>query len=213
MSFLSLRRGRRTAARPTAHKLLATVAVLGAAASIAGLGTYATWTSTTSENHTISSGTVTIALGATGAATNRLNVGASALAPGDTIQRSVDLTNSGSIDLAGVTLTTTASPSSLLDTDATNGLQMVVDKCSVAWTEAGPPYTYSCSGSTSSVLASRAVIGSNLSLSNLGVTAPGATDHLRVTLTLPSGAPNTLQNQSSTITYAFTGTQRTATSK
>lgn len=213
MSFLSLRRGRRTAARPTAHKLLATVAVLGAAASIAGLGTYATWTSTTSENHTISSGTVTIALGATGAATNRLNVGASALAPGDTIQRSVDLTNSGSIDLAGVTLTTTASPSSLLDTDATNGLQMVVDKCSVAWTEAGPPFTYTCSGSTSSVLASRAVIGSNLSLSNLGVTAPGATDHLRVTLTLPSGAPNTLQNQSSTITYAFTGTQRTATSK
>jgi spore coat-associated protein N len=213
MSFLSLRRGRQTAARPTTHKLLATVAVLGAAASIAGLGTYATWTSTTSENHTISSGTVTIALGATGAATNRLNVGASALAPGDTIQRSVDLTNSGSIDLAGVTLTTTASPSSLLDTDATNGLQMVVDKCSAAWTEAGPPYTYTCSGSTSSVLASRAVIGSNLSLSNLGATAPGATDHLRVTLTLPSGAPNTLQNQSSTITYAFTGTQRTATSK
>jgi predicted ribosomally synthesized peptide with SipW-like signal peptide len=213
MSFLSLRRGRRTAARPTTHKLLATVAVLGAAASIAGLGTYATWTSTTSENHTISSGTVTIALGATGAATNRLNVGASALAPGDTIQRSVDLTNSGSIDLAGVTLTTTASPSSLLDTDATNGLQMVVDKCSVAWTEAGPPFTYTCSGSTSSVLASRAVIGSNLSLSNLGVTAPGATDHLRVTLTLPSGADNSFQNKSSTITYAFTGTQRTATSK
>lgn len=213
MSFLSLRRGRRTAARPTAHKLLATVAVLGAAASIAGLGTYATWTSTTSENHTISSGTVTIALGATGAATNRLNVGASALAPGDTIQRSVDLTNSGSIDLAGVTLTTTASPSSLLDTDATNGLQMVVDKCSVAWTEAGPPFTYTCSGSTSSVLASRAVIGSNLSLSPLSATSAGGTDHLRVTLTLPSGAPNTLQNQSSTITYAFTGTQRTATSK
>ncbi|HUH20326.1 MAG TPA: TasA family protein [Gaiellaceae bacterium] len=213
MSFLSLRRGRRTAARPTTHKLLATVAVLGAAASIAGLGTYATWTSTTSENHTISSGTVTIALGATGAATNRLNVGATALAPGDTVQRSVDLTNSGSIDLAGVTLTTTASPSSLLDTDATNGLQMVVDKCSVAWTEAGPPYTYTCGGSTSSVLASRAVIGSNLSLSNLGVTAPGATDHLRVTLTLPSGADNSFQNKSSTITYAFTGTQRTATSK
>jgi len=215
MSFLSLRRGRRTAARPTAHKLLATVAVLGAAASIAGLGTYATWTSTTSENHTISSGTVTIALGATGAATNRLNVGASALAPGDTVQRSVDLTNSGSIDLAGVTLTTSASPSSLLDTDATNGLQMVIDKCSVAWTEAGtaPAYTYTCGGTTSTVLASRAVIGSNLSLSNLGVTAPGATDRLRVTLTLPSGADNSFQNKSSTITYTFTGTQRTATSK
>jgi spore coat-associated protein N len=213
MSFLSLRRGRQTAARPTTHKLLATVAVLGAAASIAGLGTYATWTSSTSENHTISSGTVTIALGATGAATNRLNVGASGLAPGDTVQRSVDLTNSGSIDLAGVTLTTTASPSSLLDTDATNGLQMVVDKCSVAWTEAGPPFTYTCSGSTSSVLASRAVIGSNLSLSPLSATSAGGTDHLRVTLTLPSGADNSFQNKSSTITYAFTGTQRAAASK
>jgi spore coat-associated protein N len=211
MSFLSLRRGRQTAARPTTHKLLATVAVLGAAASIAGLGTYATWTSTTSENHTISSGTVTIALGAQGAATNRLNVGASGLAPGDTVQRSVDLTNSGSIDLAGVTLTTTASPSSLLDTDATNGLQMVVDKCSVAWTEAGPPYTYTCGGTTTTVLASRPVIGNNLSLSN--AMSSGATDHLRVTLTLPNTADNSFQNKSSTITYSFTGTQRTATSK
>jgi spore coat-associated protein N len=213
MSSHSLRRGRPKAARSTVQKLLATVAVLGAAASIAGLGTYATWTSTTSQSQSISSGTVTIALGATGAATNRLNIGASALAPGDTIQRSVDLTNSGTLDLASVTLTTTATTSSLLDTDATNGLQMVIDKCSQAWTEAGPPYTYSCGGTTSAVVASRAVIGSNLALSNLGATTAGATDHLRVTLTLPSGAPNTLQNQSSTVSYAFTGTQRAATDK
>jgi spore coat-associated protein N len=213
MNSPSLRRGRPKAARSTVQKLLATVAVLGAAASIAGLGTYATWTSTTSQSQSISSGTVTIALGATGAATNRLNIGASALAPGDTVQRSVDLTNSGTLDLASVTLTTTATTSSLLDTDATNGLQMVIDKCSQAWTEAGPPYTYTCGGTTSSVVTSRAVIGSNLALSNLGATTAGATDHLRVTLTLPSGAPNTLQNQSSTISYAFTGTQRAATDK
>jgi predicted ribosomally synthesized peptide with SipW-like signal peptide len=213
MNSPSLRRGRPKAARSTVQKLLATVAVLGAAASIAGLGTYATWTSTTSQSQSISSGTVTIALGATGAATNRLNIGASALAPGDTVQRSVDLTNSGTLDLASVTLTTTATTSSLLDTDATNGLQMVIDKCSQAWTEAGPPYTYTCGGTISSVVTSRAVIGSNLALSNLGATTAGATDHLRVTLTLPSGAPNTLQNQSSTISYAFTGTQRAATDK
>jgi spore coat-associated protein N len=213
MSSLFMRRSRPTAARSTAQKLLATVAVLGAAASIAGLGTYATWTSTTSQSQSISSGTVTIALGATGAATNRLNIGASALAPGDTVQRSVDLTNSGSLDLASVTLTTTAPTSSLLDTDATNGLQMVIDKCSQAWTEAGPPYTYTCGGSTSTVLASRAVIGSNLSLSNLGATTAGATDHLRVTLTLPAGADNSFQNKSSTISYAFTGTQRAAGSQ
>ena len=208
-----LRRARNGKRTSTLNKLILTIAVLGATASISGLATFATFTSATSASHTVSSGTVTIALGATGASTNRLNIGASAIAPGDTIQRSVDLTNSGSLDLASVTLTTSASPSSLLDTDATNGLQMVIDKCSQAWTESGPPYTYTCGGSTSSVLASRAVIGSSLALSNLGSTTAGGSDHLRVTLTLPSGAGNTFQNQSSTITYTFTGTQRTATNK
>src|SRR5204863_3025232 len=169
----------------------------GATASIAGLGTFATFTSSTSASHTVSSGTVTIALGATGGSTNRLNVDATAIAPGDTIQRSVDLINQGTLDLASLALTTQATTSSLLDTDTTNGLQMVIDKCSAAWTEAGPPYTYTCGGSTSTVLASRAVIGSSLSLSNLSSTTAGATDHLRVTLTLPGAAPNTLQNQSS----------------
>src|SRR3954469_16782424 len=199
--------------RSRGRKLLATAAILGAAASIAGLGTFATFTSSTAASHTVSSGTVTIALGATGASTNRLTVGASAIAPGDTIQRSVDLINSGSLDLASVTLTTNATTSSLLDTDASNGLQMVIDKCSVAWTESAAPYTYTCSGSTSSVLASRAVIGSGLALSNLSSLTSGTTDHLRVTLTLPSGAGNTLQNQSSTIAYTFNATQRTAISK
>src|SRR5256885_13281460 len=109
--------------RSRTRKLVASVAVLGAAASIAGLGTFATFTSTTSANHTVASGTVTIALGATGASTNRLTVGSTALAPGDTIQRSVDLINQGTLDLASITLTTSASPTSLLDSHTSNGLQ------------------------------------------------------------------------------------------
>jgi predicted ribosomally synthesized peptide with SipW-like signal peptide len=197
------------------RKLLVSLAIVAAAASIAGLGTFATFTSSTSASQNVSSGTVTIALGATGASTNRLTVGASNIAPGDTIQRSVDLLNSGSIDLSGITLTTNATTSSLLDTDATNGLQMVIDRCSNAWTEGGtaPAYTYTCSGTTSSVLASRAVVGSNLTLSNLAALTNGVTDHLRVTLTFPSAAPNSFQNQSSTIQYTFTGTQRAGTNK
>ena len=197
------------------RKLLVSLAIVAAAASIAGLGTFATFTSSTSASQSVSSGIVTIALGATGAATNRLTVGASNIAPGDTIQRSVDLINSGSIDLSGITLTTNATTSSLLDTDATNGLQMVIDRCSNAWTEAGtaPAYTYTCSGATSSVLASRAVVGSNLTLSSLAALTNGVTDHLRVTLSFPSAAPNSFQNQSSTIQYTFTGTQRAGTNK
>jgi len=197
------------------RKLLLTLGAVGAAAGMAGLGTFATFTSTTSASHSVSTGTVVIALGATGSATNRLNINATAVAAGDTIQRSVDLSNSGSIDLASITLTTTATTSSALDTDGTNGLQMTIDKCSQAWTEAGssPAFTYTCGGTTSSVLASHAVIGSNLSLSNLSATTAGSTDHLRLTLTLPSGAGNTFQNLTSTISYAFSGTQRAATDR
>ncbi|MBV9410861.1 MAG: hypothetical protein JO148_04655 [Acidimicrobiia bacterium] len=195
------------------RRLLLSAGAVGVAAAIAGLGTFATFTSSTSASQSTSSGTVTIALGATGASTNRLTVGATNIAAGDSMQRSVDLIDSGNIDLASITLTTTAAPSSLLDTDATNGLQMVIDRCSVAWTESGPPYTYTCGGTTSSVLTSQPVIGSNIALSNLTSTTHGNTDHLRVTLTLPAVAPNGLETQSSTISYAFTGTQRAATNQ
>ena len=193
------------------RKVLASIGALGTAAALAGLGTFATFTSSTGANQTVSSGTVTIALGATGASTNRLTVNASGIAAGDTIQRSVDLIDSGSVDLSAITLTTTASPSSVLDTDATQGLQMIIEDCTVPWTESGtaPAYTYTCGGTATTVLATRAIIGSNLALSNLGSTTAGVTDHLRVKLTLPTAS--NLQGASSTITYTFTGTQRNAT--
>ena len=126
------------------------------------------------------------------------------------MQRAIDLSYSGSLNFGSATLTTSATSSSGLDTDATNGLQISIDKCSQAWTESGPPYTYTCGGSITTVLASRTLIGSGIALSNLTLTS-GATDHLRVTVTLPSSATNTLQNQSSTISYTFTGVQRAAT--
>jgi spore coat-associated protein N len=191
------------------RKVLSTLSVLCAAAAIAGLGTFATFTSsTTPVTHTIASGTLTLSTGAV----NRLGTGASPIAAGDTMQRALDLDYAGSIAFGSVTLTTTASPSSALDTDTTDGLQIAIDRCSVAWTESGPPYTYTCGGSTSTVLASQALIGSNVALSNLTLSA-GSTDHLRVTLTLPSSAGNSLQNKSSTISYVFTGVQRAGTDK
>ena len=57
------------------------------------------------------------------------------------------------------------------------------------------------------------IIGTNLALSNLSALTNGVTDHLRVTLSFPSAAPNSFQNQSSTVQYTFTGTQRAGTSK
>lgn len=197
------------------ERILLTFALVALLVGLGGLGAHASFTSSSSVSHSVASGTVTIALGATGASTNRLNVNATAIAPGDTMQRSVDLSNTGTIDLASVTLTTTATVSSALDTDATNGLQMTIDRCSQAWTEAGvsPAFTYTCGGSTSSVLASRAIIGSGLSLSNMSSVTQGSTDRLRVTLSFPSAAGNSFQGLSSTISYSFTGTQRAGTNK
>jgi spore coat-associated protein N len=197
------------------RKLVLSAALLLLAVGMVAIGAYATFTGSASVSQTISSGTVTIALGATGASTNRLNVNATGIAPGDTIQRSVDLSNTGSLDLSVVTLTTAASPTSLLDSDGTNGLQMVIDRCASAWTESGttPAFTYTCSGGSTNLVASRAVIGSNVSLPGLSALTSGGTDHLLVTLTLPSAAGNTFQGLSSTISYTFTGTQRAATNK
>lgn len=194
--------------RPTSTrgKLLASGALLAMAAGAAGLGTFGSFTSTTSASENVSSGTVTIALGTGSDST--LNVDATDLLPGDTVQRLVKLTNSGSADLGGVTLTTTASTSSQLDKDATNGLQLAIDTCSTAWAQQGSASTYQCNGTQHSVLGATPVIGNNMALANLSSVAAGKADYLRVTLSFPSTAGNGLQGQSSTINFAFTATQR-----
>jgi spore coat-associated protein N len=49
-------------------------------------------------------------------------------------------------------------------------------------------------------------------LANLTSTTAGNADNLRVTLSFPTTANDTFQNQSSSILFTFNGTQRAATS-
>ncbi len=198
----------------TRAKLLASAALLAAAAGAAGLGTFGSFTSTTSASASVSSGTVAIALGANGTAANRLTVAATGIVPGDTMQRAVTLSNGGDQTLSAITLSTTATTSSPLDTDP-NGLQMKIEKCSTVWVEAGtaPAYTYTCGGTKTTVLAQQSIIGANLALSGLSALTNGQSDNLMVTMSLPVAAGNNLQGASSVISFAFTGTQRAATSK
>ena len=199
--------------RVTAAPVLATIGVLGVTAAVVGGLAFATFTSTTSVTQNVGSGNVAFASLTPSGAGQRLSVAATDIAPGDTIQRAVTLTNTGSVnmDSSAVRLTTTATTSSLLDTGS-NGLLMAIDKCSVAWTESAAPYTYTCGGTTSTVLASSPVIVANQALANIN-TAPSTANNLRVTLTLPTAADNTYQNQSSVISYAFAGTQRAGTNR
>lgn len=173
------------------------------------MGTFGTFASSTSGSQSVGSGTVVIALG-TGTG-NPIGVVATNVVPGDTIQRAVTLANTGTSDLSGVSLTTTATPSSKLDTDTTNGLKLKIESCSVAWVAVAPTSapTYTCAGTTTTVLASQAVIGANTALTTAAVTH-GVTDNMRVTLTLPTTADDTFQGLSSTVGFAFTGTQRAA---
>jgi hypothetical protein len=197
-------------------KILVSAALLGTAAAAAGLGTFGSFTSATSASASVSSGAVSIALGAPGTAANRFSVAATGLVPGDTVQRAVTLTNAaGNQALSSIVLTTAATTSSKLDTDVTLGLQLKIDSCSTAWTETGtaPAYVYSCSGTTKSVLASKSLIGSNVALSNLSALAANNVDNLVATMTFPAAADNTFQSQSSVVTFTFTGTQRAATNQ
>lgn len=207
--MVGLRRLLRRRRIPTRVALL--LSALVAVVTLATATTYAAWVGTTSvDNNQLTTGTVTIVLGATGAATNRLDVNVAGITPGDTVERSVDLANTGTLDLASVTLTTMATVSSVLDTDPAQGLQMQIDRCSVPWTETGaaPDFSYTCGGTTSSVLGSQAIIGTNLALGNLASTTVGNTDHLLVSITLPTASGNAFQGKSSTLRYTFTGTQR-----
>lgn len=209
------------------NKLVGSLMAVGVSASMAGLGTYATFTDTEKGSTAIDSGIVAMTIGADNTSANRLSVAATKIVPGDTIQRAVNLTvDSTTTDtLATIKLKTEAKNalgtvhSSVLDTDTTNGLKMVIERCSVAWTETGTsaPFTYACgtggnTGTKTTVLTSSPIIGDRDLSSALGLT-PGTTNYLVITATLPAEADNTFQNKASTITYAFTGTQRTATSK
>jgi spore coat-associated protein N len=216
MARTSSTSAKRISMKSTSGKVLASVALLGVAASVAGLGTYGSFTSTTSASETVTAGTVNVALGAAGTAANRLTVPAVGVIPGDSVQRAATLTNTGNQDFGGVTLTTTTTtPATKLTSDAANGLQIAVDACSVPWIEAGtaPAYTYTCTGTITTVLPTRPIIGTDVALASLTSMTSTKADNLRVTATLPAAADNSFQGLSSTINVAFTATQRAATNR
>lgn len=198
----------------TSVKVFASAALVGGAISVAALGTYGSFTSTTSASEDVSTGRVELSSAA--GPVRGLDVPAVDLVPGDTVHRSVTLTRSSATESFGsVVLTTSGSTSNVLTSDATNGLQMKVDQCSVAWAKAANSNDLVCSGTTTAVVAQRAVIGSALDLGAATTTlnGVGAESYLRVVLTLPTSADNTFQGLSNTIGFTFDATQRAAESR
>lgn len=136
-----------------------------------------------------------------GISNSSFDIPATNLAPGDQIARILDLRNSSSVSIGVLALTTTAAPSTPLTGDPTDGLQMTLERCSVPWAQAGADY--SCSGSLSTILSSRPVIVTDVSLTGLNSLQAGGVDHLLVRLSLPPDAGQHVAGASSVVTYTF----------
>lgn len=196
-------------------RMLVSAGVVAAAAALAGLSTWASFTDSTSGSHAVSTGVVDLELGAAGGSGNRLDVPALNLAPGDVVDRALDLHNSSSVALTGVTLTTSTATSSSLDSDSVNGLKIGIERCSTTWAEVqvSGVYTYTCLGVQSSALSTRPVAVTSEPLSGVPIGAGGGTAHLRVRMQLPAAAGNAFQGLASDMSLTFTGVQRAATSR
>jgi spore coat-associated protein N len=197
-----------TAARTsTRTKALVTGGLIALTAAGVGGAAFAAFTGTTNAAQSVSSGTLQLTQGGSA----NLTVAATDIAPGDTIQRIVPITTTGTVGLTGMSLTTTAATTSLLDSGA-EGLRMTIDSCSSAWTPSGNTFTCDGPATVSTVLSDVSVLGSNRALAAID-TAAGATNNLRVTLTLPTAADDTYQDRTSVIDYRFDATQRAGTNK
>ena len=199
------------ASSPTARKVVGSLGVIGAAAAVAGMGTFGTFTdSSTPVATTIQSGTLSIDVTQPG---YTVPVTTSNFVPGDSLTRAVNLVNDGSSALGSVTLASTVAAPSILTTDATNGLQLAVKSCSVAWTQGGTAQapTYTCSATERLLNAGPAVC--NYSLTNPASLVAGATDYLTFAISLPASADNTFQGKTAALSLTFTGTQRAAAAR
>jgi hypothetical protein len=203
------------ARRSTTRKVVGSLAIAGTAAAVAGLGTFGTFTdSTTPVATTVQTGTLDINLN-TPAGGYSIPLTTSNFVPGDSVSRAVNLSNDGSTALSTVTMASVSTgASSNLVTDTVNGLQLSLKSCSVAYTPGGTAAapTYSCSGTERSLYAGPAASG-NVVLSNPASLAPAGVDYLVFSVSLPTSADNTFQGKSASLSLTFTGTQRAAAAK
>lgn len=139
-----------------------------------------------------------------------------AMGPGDTFNRYIELKNTGTLDGASPTLQLSTTDSNTLVNNPTTGLQVTIQACSIAWTNTG-----TCGETTTSVLTSTPV--STLKASAQNLTLPsvltGATNYLKISTVLPAGTENvlngvlpvgTVQGLSASLTWNFIIQERAA---
>lgn len=197
----------RTLGRTGAVKVAGSIAVVGAAAAVAGLGTFGNFTgSTQAVDAGVGTGVLSVDVALTdGSAPPSFPVALPRMNPGDAMSMPLDLRNSGNVDLASLTLASTATTSSLLDRDTVHGLQLELESCATPWTRTGLD-SYSCAGTAVPVYTGP--IATQAQLPAARSMAAGVTDHLVATISFPTTGGDVLQGQSSAFSFVFEAVQR-----
>lgn len=169
-------------------------------------GTYAAFTNTqATPAQAIAAGTVSIGLTGSASTTTPL----SDMAAGDTVFRYVDITNSGTLSLLDVKLTTsiTTPNGSVLFSDA-NGVTLKVDACSGTWTVS----TGVCSVAETAVLAATKLsTGFTAAALTPAPLAKAAVTKYKLTYFIPLAADGAIQGDTGDVTLTFKATQRAET--
>lgn len=199
--------------------IVITAALGGAGLVASNVFAALTATATNTSGGSVTTGTLKLQLAPSGVSgiTGGFTSAISAMGPGDTVNRYVDLSNTGTLDGASPTLQIVSSDSNTLVNSASAGLQVTISACTVAWTNTG-----TCSGTTTAVLATTPV--STLKASAQNITLPsvlvGGVNYLKVSTALPAGTENvlngvlpvgTVQGLTAALTWTFVIQERAAT--
>ncbi|ALD11610.1 hypothetical protein [Clavibacter capsici] len=197
--------GRRAARPPARRARPLLIPALALALVLAGAGTAAAvLADRASSRVTVRAGAVELDWGGGGA--DQLAVPVAGLRPGESTVRLVDLANTGTVAASELTVTLGGTAVS----STSDGLQVALDRCPVAWT--GAPGTAVCAGTITPVVADRPAAG-RVALPGSPALAVRGLDHLRVTVRLAASAPPTAQGVTGSVTLRVDGVQRPGTQR
>ncbi|HTS73782.1 MAG TPA: hypothetical protein VMG74_08730 [Gaiellaceae bacterium] len=127
------------------------------------------------------------------------------LAPGDRVERRVELSKRGPGRFAAIYFVARARTSSTLDADRLNGLHVTLRRCKKKWRRRGAGYR--CAHSVT-LVTTRPLIGRRrLRLSELRLRGARRA-HLLLVISLPATAGTALAGQRTSVTYSFVGVPR-----
>ena len=202
--------------RSTTHTVVAAAfAVAGLA--VTGAGVYAGLNAEATSSQSVTSGTLKLNIG--NESGSLFTSAVSGLAPGDVVNRYVNLTNNGL--LPALSLTLKVAGSTALATDATKGLAVTVSSCSTSWAVSAGTASCTSGGTITQVMTSTPV--ATLAVTPGAVQASMAVNevaHLQISLKLPNSSETTtngvlpsgtIQGLTDTLTYTFNEVQRAAT--